>query len=177
MTSSRIEYLQREFNDHPSLASMDDYEPRLSPAFEIPSIPSQHSGFRARMTGPSEASDSDSTGPWSPPAWRKPASGWFQPVDRLASVQRQSIGQSPQYDDEDVTIPANVPLPGSPEKRTPSPVRDAAIKQEDERNYGQTYGGQREQTEQSAILNAAPPNNNCMSILSQAGISQAYSHL
>ena len=165
MASSRNEYLQREFNDHPSLASIDDYEPgmRLSPAFEIPSIPSQHSGFRTRTTGPSEASDSDSTGPWSPPAWRKPASGWFQPVDRLAAIQHQSREGSPQYGDEDITIPANVPLPGTPEKRTPSPVRGKPIKQEHEEKFVQTFGGQTEQSTQSAMIAAAPPSSsNCM---------------
>lgn len=172
MATSRNDYLQREFNDHPSLASIDDYEPSLrhSPAFEIPS---QHSGFRARTAAPSERSDSDSTGPWSPPAWRKPASGWFQPADRLAAVQRRmSREQSPQryestrlhaFEEEDLMLPANVPLPMSPEKDTPSRESSPEVKREMEQEFKQQL---RDQLERKSIPEEAPTgqakNNNCM---------------
>lgn len=166
MATSRNEYLQREFNDHPSLASLDDYEPslRYSPAFEIPS---QHSGFRARTTTVSERSDSDSTGPWSPPAWRRPASGWFQPADRLASIQRRmSRDRSPPRHarnfEEDLTVPANVPLPMSPEKDTPSRETSPELKREMEQDFKQTL---REQLEQRTIHEeppASPSKNNCI---------------
>lgn len=128
-SSTRMEYIQREFNDHPSLASLDDYDASLrqSPALELPS---QHSGFRSQ--GPPSDITSDSESPWSPPAWRRPASGWFQPVDRLAMVQRQGSAwegrRIKEEEDEDLEIPANVPLPASPEK-TPNPEEN--VKQEE----------------------------------------------
>ena len=120
-----MEYIQREFNEHPSLASIDDYESsiRQSPALELPS---QHSGFRSQ--GPPSDITSDSESPWSPPAWRRPASGWFQPVDRLAMAQRQGSAYIKEEEDEDLDVPANVPLPASPEK-TPNPEEN--IKQEE----------------------------------------------
>jgi len=120
-----MEYIQREFNEHPSLASLDDYESsiRQSPALELPS---QHSGFRSH--GPPSDITSDSESPWSPPAWRRPASGWFQPVDRLAMAQRQGSAYIKEEEDEDLDVPANVPLPASPEK-TPNPEEN--IKQEE----------------------------------------------
>lgn len=130
------DYLQREFEEHPSLASLDDYDASLrhSPAFEIPS---QHSGFRSSKTLPSDISDLESTGPWSPPAWRRPASGWFDPADRgvgaLCSPVR-SRQSTPDDDEEvDMTVPANVPLPQSPQRRTPSPAPVAASSGQQER--------------------------------------------
>lgn len=132
-TSTRMEYIQREFNDHPSLASLDDYEPSLRNSPNI-DLPSQHSGFRSGVYGPPSDVTSDSESPWSPPAWRRPASGWFQPVDRLAQAQRRGSawdGHIKEEDDEDLSIPANVPLPASPEK-TPNPDEDIKHEEEEE---------------------------------------------
>lgn len=155
--SASSESIQREFDAHPSLASLDDYEPsiRNSPAFEIPS---QHSGFRSSNTAESEHSDSDSTGPWSPPAWRRPASGWFSPADRLAAIQSspaRSRESSPQYDEDEATLPVNVPLPGSPEKQTPSASPAPGLQAEDEVESSR-------RTTPPPPQPAAQSNNNCM---------------
>ena len=120
--------------------SLSDYaasEIRSSPQFHYPS---QHSGFRSNLSDiESEPGDSDSTGPWSPHAlpWQQPPSGFFKKYDRLhpGSMEdsrsnhspSRSRHSSPGHDDtNDVTIPANVPLPASPTKRlspeaTPEP--------------------------------------------------------
>ena len=141
MAPSGREHLQQAFDEHPSLAaSLEDFESSSdtaqSPTFQIAS---QHSGFRSGIADiDSEPELSDSNGPWSPPAWRRPTSGWFQHNDRLgvASVAgpyrspARSRESSPLHDsdtlphqeDPDLTLPAEVPLPGSPTKhRSPSP--------------------------------------------------------
>ncbi|KAF2103856.1 hypothetical protein NA57DRAFT_70065 [Rhizodiscina lignyota] len=119
-------------DSHPSLtASLEDFEHddtmRSSPLF---GIPSQHSGFRSE---PSESEpESEPPAPWSPPAWRKHASGWYQQNrftsdsrspshdDRHSSYESAASRGYGHYDDEgDLTIPANIPLPISPEKNTP----------------------------------------------------------
>src|SRR2546430_975789 len=71
--AARIDALDGIFDDHPSLsASLSDFEPgagseaHRSPQFRYPSI---HSGFKSEYA-PSEPVDSDSTGGYSPPAWR-----------------------------------------------------------------------------------------------------------
>ena len=81
MTALRTEDLEDLLASRPSLAgSVDDcYDVDLahhranhSPFFGIPST---HSGFRSEESEPDE---SDSAGPWSPPAWRKAGSGWYR---------------------------------------------------------------------------------------------------
>jgi hypothetical protein len=117
---------------HPSLqASMDDFEAReFSPTF--PELQSQHSGFRSGNN--SEYSEQSSRRSYSPPAWRKAGSGWFQHPNLSPSRGGfRSKEPSPQYhdaedgdgdDDGDVTIyrqAVKKPLPGSPTKgRSPS---------------------------------------------------------
>ncbi|KAI4195263.1 MAG: hypothetical protein LQ350_007282 [Teloschistes chrysophthalmus] len=155
------------FDDHPSLcASLEDFEPNdRSPTF---GVPSQHSGFKSEDSEPE--GDSNSEGPWSPPAWRRQTTeaGWYrhQPYAqdsrhlKPSSSPSRSRTTSPQHhslkedEDEDETIlPANIPLPKgsmSPTKeRSPSPevMRDAAGKAE-----------VREHSEQP-IVAAASPNN------------------
>lgn len=118
--------LQHEFDDHPSIAaSLEDFEssePRHSPILDIPS---HHSGFKAADLE-SEPGSSDSAGPWSPPAWHRPATGWFNNdilIANAATAYRsptRSRESSPEHDDE----PTKIPLPYSPEKGrsiSPSP--------------------------------------------------------
>lgn len=138
----QVDYLQREYDSHPSLAaSLEDFETPLqepadsSQAFEFsPHRQSTLSPSAATIRSPDMDSDTgstDSTGPWSPPAWRRQPSGWFPQSDRLgtaasAAYHSPSLSReaSPQMDeglDDDPTLAAEVPLPGSPEKgRSPS---------------------------------------------------------
>ncbi|KAL8781273.1 MAG: hypothetical protein Q9194_000468 [Teloschistes cf. exilis] len=154
------------FDDHPSLcASLEDFEPNdRSPTF---GVPSQHSGFKSEDSEPE--GDSNSEGPWSPPAWRRQTTeaGWYrhQPYaqdsrhlkpssspsrSRTTSPQQQSVRE----DEGETILPANIPLPKgsmSPTKeQSPSPevMRDAASKSE-----------VTEHSEQPIIAAASP--NNC----------------
>ena len=119
------------YDDHGSVtASLEDFDASdraRSPALGmgIPFLPSHHSGFRSEE---SEA-DSESAGPWSPPAWRKAGSGWFRQHAAANNTRDGAYGSrhtSPIYDsageggiDGDVTLPLNVPLPASPARNTP----------------------------------------------------------
>lgn len=178
----RIDYLQRTFDDHPSLAaSLEDFEPdeRQSPAMPF-DIPSQHSGFRSRTSRLNDESEpesiGDSSGPWSPPAWRRPGSGWYQqdrhPAKKQHSTMQKSTAYlspahsretSPQFDENDVTIPANVPLPRSPSKASPSPE----VYRRGEKDFVQASGGEKEQPNDKA---PAQPNNNCKLVFSRCSL-------
>jgi hypothetical protein len=81
MAAARMDALDNVFDDHPSLsASLEDFEHNephcennRSPLFVIPS---HHSGFYKSDDGDSDIPESDSGGPWSPPAWRRePSAG------------------------------------------------------------------------------------------------------
>lgn len=173
-TSRRTDLLDQAFDDHPSLsASLEDFEhaENRSPIF---AIPSQHSGFRSDESEPDHESNSE--GPWSPPAWRKPnlATHWYrhQPYAQSNLGLKPSVspsrsrGASPQYesaheDDGDITIPANIPLPRgslSPVKeRSPSPSPNPN-RPEEEQSPGQA-GGKTEETVPPPLVENA---NNCM---------------
>jgi hypothetical protein len=141
MAAAEMDELDNAFDDHPSLsASLEDFEEQQqrSPLFDLPS---QHSGFK------SEAEDSDinegsSNGaPWSPPGFRRHAregsrgaGSWFR-HDPYGTAHRlhlrpsmspsRSRQTSPEYEDardgdEDLTIPANIPLPAG----TDSPLKE-----------------------------------------------------
>ncbi|TKA34080.1 hypothetical protein B0A50_00060 [Salinomyces thailandicus] len=119
---------------HPSLSlagSMDSPDlPYNSREFSptMPEMPSQHSGFRSNLN--SDYSEQSSRRSYSPPAWRKAGSGWFDHHSLSPSrAGRRSKEPSPQYHDAleeegDVTahnIASRIPLPGSPTKgRSPS---------------------------------------------------------
>ena len=119
------------YDDHGSVtASMEDFDASdraRSPVFGtgVPYLPSHHSGFRSEESEP----ESESAGPWSPPAWRKAGSGWFRQHSAANNYCNGALGSrqtSPMYDssregggDGDVTLPINVPLPASPARNTP----------------------------------------------------------
>lgn len=139
------DYLQREFDSHPSLAaSLSDFSPDM-PSFSPPDAGAHAHLARSSAVDRSDSeldSASDSAGPWSPPAWRRPGSGWYppdaslhrrpSPVLERHHMPRQTSplrNRHPSPDraakredaDEDDTFPASVPLPGSPLKRSPEP--------------------------------------------------------
>lgn len=138
MAKYPIDSLDQEFDDHPSLsASLEDFEhnENRSPLF---GLPSQHSGFKSDES--EVDAESNSEGPWSPPTWGKQSApgGWYKHQPYLTDNRNlkpilsnsRSRDTSPQYEsakeeDEDITIPANIPLPRgslSPMKeRSPSP--------------------------------------------------------
>jgi hypothetical protein len=103
-------------DEHPSLAaSLEDFEHSerdiRSPVLEMPSC---HSGFRSEY---SETESEQQT--WAPPAWRKAGSGWFRNSGSRHATESGSRHSTPFYesaDEGDLTLPANVPLPSSPQK-------------------------------------------------------------
>ena len=139
--------IENMFDDHPSLsASLESIEDQHNrpPMF---GLPSQHSGFKSEPS--SDVEDDLSNGePWSPPGFsghKRSGSGWFRhdpygEGNRLnlkpsLSPQR-SRHTSPEYQDaeegdEDLTIPANIPLPRGTESplkgRSPSPERKVPV--------------------------------------------------
>lgn len=154
-------------DDHPSLsASLEDFENNeRSPVF---GVPSQHSGFKSE-----ESEDDDepvSEDPWSPPAWRqqKAAGGWYrhQPYPQDNNLLKASVSASRSRgtsyesarEDEDVTMPANIPLPRgsmSPVKEQ-SPEPSASPYPEGGQDFGQKFG----ETEEAV---AVPENqSNCV---------------
>ena len=160
-----ISKLDRMFESHPSLsASLEDFEhdEKQGPMIRLPS---HHSGFREDS---SEAgNDSTSDGPWSPPGWKGTVSsnGWYRhnpylkelPLKRLSKPNsglqsRDRASHSPAFDDDDPTLPMNIPLPRgsrSPEKgfsASPSPETTRSKKE----SSGQTPQVQEEQEEASA---------------------------
>lgn len=169
----RMDCLQRAFDENPSLAmSLEDFEPSARPSPAMPlDIPSQHSGFRSRTSALNDESEpeslGDSSGPWSPPAWRRPASGWYQQDRQPAKRQRSAVRQSTAYvsparsretspqveDDNDLTLPANVPLPGSPLKRSESPE----AQRREEKEFGRNGAAPVLQPKDAQ----AQPKNNC----------------
>lgn len=114
MTTIRLE--SPMFESHPSLsASLQDFEDEVSPT--MIKIPSTHSGFRDDNSAPES-----STGPWSPtgfPPTLSSGSNWYrrQPYRQETRSATRSI---PPFDDDDPTLPMNIPLP----RGSTSPAKD-----------------------------------------------------
>ncbi|KAI7039916.1 hypothetical protein KC327_g1202 [Hortaea werneckii] len=138
MTARRA-YLELSGNSLAASANMDSPElPTNSREFSptLPDYPSQHSGFRSNINSDYSEQTSSSRRSYSPPAWRKAGSGWFNHHHDQSSLSPsrargyRSKEPSPQYhdaiedDDGDVTLhqaAARIPLPLSPTKgRSPS---------------------------------------------------------
>jgi hypothetical protein len=112
--------------------------------------PSFHSVYR---TEESEAESDRSSAPWSPPAWRKGTSGWQQRHSLAPPGTSRSRTGSPRYssygDGDDTLLPANVPLPASPEKDTPEPTRESVETGSIRRTTNQGTASQRQTREPS----------------------------
>ena len=151
------------YDDHPSLsASLEDFEHHdRSPVF---GLPSQHSGFKSEE---SESEEAVSEEPWSPPAWRQQnsAKGWYQhqPYPQNNNLLKPSASASrsrdtsPQYEsakeDEDITMPANIPLP----RGSMSPVKEGSPSPFP--NGGHDFAPKFEETEEAVAVPENP--NNC----------------
>ena len=156
--------------DDPSIAaSLEDFEhsdrdPR-SPVFDMPSC---HSGFRSDFS----ESESEHQAPWAPPAWRKAGSGWFKNGGSRHGTESGSHHSSPRYesaDEGDLTMPANVPLPSSPEKGR-SPRQSEEPNTKDDGDFAHTFGEEADAPitrteEQTLRSDASAPvlenSNNC----------------
>jgi hypothetical protein len=173
--ATTIEELEGLFKDHPSLnASLQDFEPGSSELEQPPRFgyPSHHSGFRSETD--SEIVGSDSAGRYSPPAWRRDGAGnrssgfWNRKDNILGKRSWGSRESSPEYesadDGEDATLAAatRTRLPTgslSPEKRrSPSPD----IFPSGGKDFGNTFGGVKQEEGQEVIVPSAENPNNCM---------------
>ncbi len=154
-------------DEHPSLsASLEDFENNgRSPAF---GLPSQHSGFKLEESVSEDEPVSEE--PWSPPAWRQQnaAGGWYrhQPYPQDNNLLKASVSASRSRgtsyesarEDEDVTMPANIPLPRgsmSPVKEQ-SPEPSPSPYPEGGQDFGQKFGG----TEEAVAV--SENQNNCV---------------
>lgn len=144
--TARYDDMNDGYDDHQSLsASLEDFEEQRnrSPLF---GLPSQHSGFKSDVEESEPEVESSNGEPWSPPGLQRRNTGggggigWYrhQPYNSIDRIRlRPSLSPSrsretsPQYEDavegdEDITIPANIPLPKSTDSpmkgRSPSPA-------------------------------------------------------
>ncbi|KAI4656656.1 uncharacterized protein J4E78_006546 [Alternaria triticimaculans] len=109
-------------HDIPSLsASLEAFDPERSMHSAYSGRSNMHS---SRWSVPQDEVDSEteSDGPWAPPAWQKSQSSnhWYRKSLLGESAMRNSPSKSPfEYrTDRDVT-PSRIPLPESPYKQTP----------------------------------------------------------
>ncbi|KAI4221263.1 MAG: hypothetical protein L6R36_007025 [Xanthoria steineri] len=162
------------FDDHPSLsASLEDFEPNdRSPNF---GMPSQQSGFKSEESEPE--GDSNSEGPWSPPAWRKQVAdaGWYrhQPYAQENHHLKPSISpsrsrrtsppcRSAKDEEGDTILPANIPLP----RGSISPIKGQSPSPEG----AQASRDHTEEHEQPVI--AHPSSNNYIRFAVRAEVQQ-----
>lgn len=180
MAASEIDDLDNTFDDHPSLsASLEDFEEQQnrSPIFDLPS---QHSGFKSEPEDSDIDERSSAGAPWSPPGFRRHARGgsrgagsWFR-HDPYGTAHRldlrpsmspsRSRQTSPEYEDardgdEDLTLPANIPLPAG----TDSPMKDRSPEPEPVKHH---FAPAFVQDEQKAVT-----TNNCTAYSSSEYIS------
>jgi hypothetical protein len=176
------------FDDHPSLdASLADFEPGSSEPAHSPRFPplhrnnqrhlfpSQHSGFREPSDSEEDPLRPDSSGGYSPPAWRRTggarSSGFWNRRDNVLGFGRGSREASPEMwesaEEGDATLAAaaRVRLPTgslSPEKRrspSPDPFPSGA-------DFGRAFGGVKKEEERGVVPLASIPENpnNCKSL-------------
>ncbi|KAL6709044.1 hypothetical protein ACN47E_002171 [Coniothyrium glycines] len=108
-------------HDIPSLsASLEAFDPERSMHSAYSARSNMHS---SRWSAPPDDADSEteSDGPWAPPAWQKSQSSnnWYR-KSLFSESARPSASRSPSYylNDREVT-PSRIPLPESPMKQTP----------------------------------------------------------
>ncbi|RMX98841.1 hypothetical protein D0867_12302, partial [Hortaea werneckii] len=106
--TARQAYLELSGNSLAASANMDSPElPANSREFSptLPDYPSQHSGFRSNINSDYSEQTSSSRRSYSPPAWRKAGSGWFNHHYDQSSLSPsrargyRSKEPSPQYHD------------------------------------------------------------------------------
>lgn len=179
MAAAHFDDLQAEFDDHPSLsASLEDYEEHQnrSPLFDLPS---QHSGFKSEPETSDADLESSNGEPWSPPGFKRHSrgSGWFR-HDPYDTKSRLSLGPSmspsrsrqtsPEYQDaleqeEDLTIPANIPLPPGAD----SPIKEMSPEPESRLNSRErTFPDNQEWMSEEAEPSAAECAKNCNTLSS-----------
>lgn len=164
-------------DDHHSITSFEDFEREHVSRF-APMIQSEYKSEE------SEA-ESEPSGPWDPPAWRTAASGFysqrylFPPPSSSPSRSRFSSPPYGSAEDRDVNYAANIPLPESPLKTTPSNSPEPEPRPQVENvvvEYEVADSPSSSSSPSSREPSASPPQedaNNCMYILICAEIQHA----
>ena len=123
-------------HDIPSLsASLEAFDPERSMHSAYSSRSNMHS---SRWSVPQDDGDSEteSDGPWAPPAWQKSQSSntWYRKSFLGDSAMRNSPSKSPfdYYRTDREITPSRIPLPESPYKMTPR-TSPEPIPEEEER--------------------------------------------
>ncbi|EOA91762.1 uncharacterized protein SETTUDRAFT_162352 [Exserohilum turcica Et28A] len=107
-------------HDIPSLsASLEAFDPERSMHSTYSSRSNLHSS-RWSSAHDDLDSETESDGPWAPPAWQKSQSSnhWYRKSLLGESALRNSPSKSPYRSDREIT-PSRIPLPESPYKMTP----------------------------------------------------------
>lgn len=146
MMRSSHEYNHLLDDDEASLdVSLESFEPD-----NLLHSPSMHSVYRSEE---SEVESDRSSTPWCPPAWRKGSSAWQERHSLAPPDTSRSRTGSPRYssngEGDETLLPANVPLPASPEKETPEPMRQSVESYTGTRTYNQGSTARRRTREPS----------------------------
>jgi hypothetical protein len=136
------------------IASLESMDPEL--LIDDPPMDDLHS-----ESDPESESEASET-PFSPPGWRRAASGFQQ--HHRSEPSTSGIRDSPDLDDgvDDTISPARIPLPASPVKMTPAPSADPMLDLRRPTEDRAMQSPERVDREDSIL--SEPPSNNCLSI-------------
>jgi hypothetical protein len=134
-----------ELLDEPGsiIASLESVDPEL--------LDNPHMDDISESDPESEISET----PFSPPGWRKAASG-FQRQHRSESA---ATGADLDDDVDDTISPARIPLPASPEKKTPAPSVDPMLELRRPTEDRAMQSPERDDREESIVSDQ--PSKNC----------------
>jgi hypothetical protein len=121
------------------------------------------------MHSESEPESVASETPFSPPGWRKAASGFQRQHRSESSVSgiSGSFRVDDAVDDDDTMSPSRIPLPASPAKQTPAPADPLDLRRPTEDRYTQERVMQSpERGDREDSIVSEPPSKNCLSIMS-----------
>lgn len=112
------------------------------------------------QTEESEAESDHSSTPWSPPAWRKGASGWQQRHNLPPPSESVSRSRSPsQRYEDDTLLPSKIPLPASPEKDTPRHSREPTFGMDRSTHHTRSPSAIQERSRSTTQATPVPPTD------------------
>ncbi|KAF2243822.1 hypothetical protein BU26DRAFT_109722 [Trematosphaeria pertusa] len=137
-------------HDIPSLsASLEAFDPERSTHSAYSARSNMHS---SRWSAPQEQeeSETESDGPWAPPAWQRSNSHWYRKSLLSESAMRSSPSKSPgaspfDYRSDREITPSRIPLPESPRKQTPR-TSPEPMSEQDQRQFTPDNIGSRMQS-------------------------------
>jgi hypothetical protein len=152
-------------HDIPSLsASLEAFDPDRSMHSAYSGRSNMHS---SRWSVPQEdaESETESDGPWAPPAWQKSHSSnhWYRKSLLGESAARGSPSKSPfEYRTDREVTPSRIPLPESPYKQTPRTSPEPIS--EEEQYMHDNIASRMQSPEQEAQVSAGAQQGNEMAL-------------